>query len=314
MRVLASILCATGMAAAAALPAFAQHGAQWAGSRATAIVGRPSAAFRPAPHIYQPAPHIYPSAPMRGPIVEPEVAGPFHAPVMSRAYPRTAYPRTNDSEGGGRHDWRRRGHRRQDYGSNQWGRGGYQVPYFYSYSTYYVPSFWYPGLNSFDSFFNTDDYDAFFNEQPQGQAYPAGYGSWSNQYSDGVAGPEVPIASTMPPLMNDAYREPYQGDAGGGFRQAPAVAAAPPPPEIKPQAQAQRAAIAEPEPQPATTLIFKDGRPAEKVYSYVITPTTIYSFHGNRRDEIPVAAINIQATRAANRAAGVDFSIPSSTD
>jgi hypothetical protein len=65
-------------------------------------------------------------------------------------------------------------------------------------------------------------------------------------------------------------------------------------------------------PQPATTLVFKDGKPNEEVHNYVLTSTTLYGFDNGRRREIPLSELNLPATIAANRSAGVDFTLPGS--
>jgi hypothetical protein len=62
--------------------------------------------------------------------------------------------------------------------------------------------------------------------------------------------------------------------------------------------------------QPATVLIFKDGRPPEKVHNYALTGSTLYALDGDLRREIPLALLNVPATVETNRAAGVDFSLP----
>ncbi len=62
--------------------------------------------------------------------------------------------------------------------------------------------------------------------------------------------------------------------------------------------------------QPATILIFKDGRPPVKVHNYALTGSTLYDLDGELRKEIPLALLNVPATVEANRAAGVDFSLP----
>jgi hypothetical protein len=59
----------------------------------------------------------------------------------------------------------------------------------------------------------------------------------------------------------------------------------------------------------AVTLVFKDGRPAEKIRNYALTRTTLYVTDGRRR-EIPVAALDLTATEKANREAGVSFQLP----
>jgi hypothetical protein len=98
-------------------------------------------------------------------------------------------------------------------------------------------------------------------------------------------GPEPPA----PPVgANGApsFRPPYQGAYEAPFQAAPVHA------------------------QPATVLIFKDGRPPEKVHNYALTGTTLYALDGDLRQEIPLALLNLPATVETNRAAGVDFSLP----
>ena len=65
-------------------------------------------------------------------------------------------------------------------------------------------------------------------------------------------------------------------------------------------------------PQPATTLIFKDGRPPVQVHNYALTSNTLYALDGDSRQEIPLSLLNVPATVEANRAAGVDFALPTS--
>jgi hypothetical protein len=59
----------------------------------------------------------------------------------------------------------------------------------------------------------------------------------------------------------------------------------------------------------AVTLIFKDGRAPEKIYNYALTRTTLYVTDA-KRQEIPVAALDLAATEKVNRAAGVRFQLP----
>ena len=65
-------------------------------------------------------------------------------------------------------------------------------------------------------------------------------------------------------------------------------------------------------PQPATTLIFKDGRPPVEIHNYALTANTLYALDGDSRQEIPLSLLNVEATVEANRAAGVDFALPTS--
>jgi hypothetical protein len=102
-------------------------------------------------------------------------------------------------------------------------------------------------------------------------------------------GPEPP-ASPVGANGAPSFRPPYQGPYQGSFEapsQAPPVHA-----------------------QPATVLIFKDGRPPEKVHNYALTGSTLYALDGDLRQEIPLALLNLPATVETNRAAGVDFSLP----
>jgi hypothetical protein len=59
----------------------------------------------------------------------------------------------------------------------------------------------------------------------------------------------------------------------------------------------------------AVTLVFKDGRPAEKIHNYALTRTMLYVTDGRHR-EIAVADLDLAATEKANRAAGVSFQLP----
>jgi len=59
----------------------------------------------------------------------------------------------------------------------------------------------------------------------------------------------------------------------------------------------------------AITLVFKDGRAPEKIHNYALTRTTLYVTDG-RSQVIPVAALDLAATEQANRAAGVNFQLP----
>lgn len=57
------------------------------------------------------------------------------------------------------------------------------------------------------------------------------------------------------------------------------------------------------------TLVFNDGRRPERVYNYMLTPSAVYVLDGYRR-VIPFSELNLGATQAANREAGVRFLAP----
>lgn len=241
-----------------------------------------------------------------------------------------------------------RGYRSQGRHSRGGGRGNrsaYQSPYFYSYSTTFVPGIlnypfnvgsyggynlggypygYYPyGVYPYygpGAFAEQDDYDSFFNNQPSAsQGDAPGYGT-PGYGAPGYGAPQYDVGESAYPggqyaeypnaAVPSTYREPYYGPSSG---PAPRQQPAPPPvtSPAEPQAGTQTVAAADIEPQPATILVFKGGQPSRKIYNYVITSTAIYSFHGTRREEIPISAINVPATEAANRAEGVDFALPS---
>ena len=57
------------------------------------------------------------------------------------------------------------------------------------------------------------------------------------------------------------------------------------------------------------TIVFNDGRLAEQIHNYLLTPTTLYILDQHRQ-EIPIDSLDLAATEKVNRDAGVDFSLP----
>jgi hypothetical protein len=66
-----------------------------------------------------------------------------------------------------------------------------------------------------------------------------------------------------------------------------------------------------PDPADTVTLIFKDGRPPEQITSYLATRSTLTVINGRRHREIPLAELDLPATRKANLETGVTFDVPS---
>lgn len=64
-----------------------------------------------------------------------------------------------------------------------------------------------------------------------------------------------------------------------------------------------------PSSEDAVTLIFKDGRPPEKIHNYVLTQSTLYVNDSHRR-MIPTSQLDLVATEKVNREDGVDFQLP----
>ncbi len=61
---------------------------------------------------------------------------------------------------------------------------------------------------------------------------------------------------------------------------------------------------------PAVTLVFNNGRPPEKVSSYVLTGSSIFVAEPGHQRKIPIADLDLPATVEQNREAGVDFELP----
>jgi hypothetical protein len=79
----------------------------------------------------------------------------------------------------------------------------------------------------------------------------------------------------------------------------------------QPSAAAQAPAIP-PANEEAVTVIFKDGRPAEQIRNFILTPGTLY-VGGEHRREISVDQIDLVATARVNREAGVEFQLPAAS-
>lgn len=141
----------------------------------------------------------------------------------------------------------------------------------------------------------------------------AGY-TWLNPLGYGL-----PVASGG--LAYDNGQDSTSGPQQADYAEQPPADYAPEPPApqvadnalpmFRPpyQGQADTAPISA---QPATILIFKDGRPAVQVHSYALTANTLYALDGDSHKEIPLSLIDVQTTVEANRAAGVDFALPTS--
>jgi hypothetical protein len=61
---------------------------------------------------------------------------------------------------------------------------------------------------------------------------------------------------------------------------------------------------------PPVTLVFNNGRPPEKISSYVLTGSSIFVAEPGHQRKIPLADLDLPATIEQNREAGVDFELP----
>ena len=98
-------------------------------------------------------------------------------------------------------------------------------------------------------------------------------------------------------------------DASGGYDGQPLVQDQPVPggPYL-PYADQSRQPTASAS-EEAVTLVFKDGRPAEKIQNYILTQTTLYVLDQRRRI-IPTDQLDLDATAKVNHEAGVEFQLP----
>ncbi len=139
------------------------------------------------------------------------------------------------------------------------------------------------------------------NDPGYDPAYDGGYdsGSEDNGYYD------VGLAPDGSGVEADGSGPQEQGYAGQTADDAER------PVPYAPPARGRRSVAAQPTlyNSDAVTLVFKDGRPSEKIHNYALTRTTLYVTDG-RREEIPVALLDLAATEKANRAAGVPFDLP----
>jgi len=148
-------------------------------------------------------------------------------------------------------------------------------------------------------------------------AYPLGYyGAYDLLgYSTDVAPQTVyvpyPVYSDSDTGLAEQMRQQKLGMYAATQPAVPATSA--PYPNLAPgvdmsKPYPQRAPVAAaPEPeQPATVLIYRDGHQAE-VRNYAIVGQTLWIFSEERAQKVPLAQLDLDATRKINDARGVEF-------
>ena len=75
------------------------------------------------------------------------------------------------------------------------------------------------------------------------------------------------------------------------------------------QPPAQAASAAAPEPQDPTVLVFRDGRHLE-VRNYAIVGQMLWDFDAKSTQKIPLAELDLDATRKLNDERGMEFVVP----
>jgi hypothetical protein len=103
---------------------------------------------------------------------------------------------------------------------------------------------------------------------------------------------------------------PYQDQRYAPPRRAPYNPEPYPPPAQSNSAAQSAAAQSDGLDHPAVTLVFNDGRPPMQVHSYVLTGSSVVVAESGHQRVIPVADLDLPATVAQNREAGVDFELP----
>lgn len=179
-------------------------------------------------------------------------------------------------------------YRRERRGDRQFRRpyiSGYGYPFFYSYI---LPDW--VGLGPLGCY---QDFEIYGGDDADD------YGPWCDE-------PMAPDTGQPPIYGNDGY----YGDNGSESPDyapptiSPPNYAPPPPPDLPQQAPANEI---------VTTIVFKDGRPAERVHNYALTPSTLYVLDAHKQD-IPIGQIDLSATEKVNRAAGIEFQVPVSAE
>jgi hypothetical protein len=158
------------------------------------------------------------------------------------------------------------------------------------------------------------DYPLFYDDNfDQDDSTQSAYGPQT--YPDYGAGPETAQYPDQAPYTGSSgspYAEPY--NSGGEPTENPGASGAP----YRPSSQLPQQARAPYNPSSAhadslsdtpVTVVFKDGRPSEKIRNYLLTSTTL-TVLDQHRQEIPVNQIDLVATARINREAGVDFDVP----
>jgi hypothetical protein len=150
----------------------------------------------------------------------------------------------------------------------------YSAAYVYPYVVYPVSPL---------SYYNTYDYAA-VAAQPSYATYEYGYATGSGDV------PEMGLAEQMRQQNVGIYRKyPYSTE--------PSVATT-----------AQPAPAPEPE-RPPTVLVYRDGQRAE-IGNYAVVGQTLWIFSEDRAKKVPLAQLDLDATRKANDERGVEFAVP----
>ena len=106
---------------------------------------------------------------------------------------------------------------------------------------------------------------------------------------------------------------PYSADESVGLdtqmrQQHVGIYATPQPPAAQPPSATAQPAAPQPD-QPLTEIVYRDGRTVE-VQNYDIVGQTLWIFSEERAQKVPLTDLNLDATRKANDARGIEFALP----
>jgi hypothetical protein len=121
------------------------------------------------------------------------------------------------------------------------------------------------------------------------------------------AAPAPPDYAQQAPYAEGPYNQGYPPPPRAPYNSGDNPGAYPPPPQNSAQSTAAQSDGLD---HPAVTLVFNDGRPPMKVHSYVLTGSSVFVAESGHQRVIPVADLDLAATVAQNREAGVEFQLP----
>jgi hypothetical protein len=142
-----------------------------------------------------------------------------------------------------------------------------------------------------------------------GYPYPLlldpGFYDWNDSedssYAQNYASPENPGYGDEAPYADYGYQP---GVPGANVAPQPELENRPTPP------QTQAGSANSPSAQPPLMLFFKNGRAPEKIQNYMLTEKSLIDLDRQQYDEIPLKDVDVAETQQANRAAGIEFQIP----
>ncbi|HZD78033.1 MAG TPA: hypothetical protein VE218_13580 [Acidobacteriaceae bacterium] len=127
---------------------------------------------------------------------------------------------------------------------------------------------------------------------------------------DAVNGPEYGPENGPGGAYDEGAPPPYPGPYADQGYPPPPPPRAPHAPVGQPQQPNSAAEQSDGLDHPAVTLVFNDGRPPLQVHSYALTGSSVFVAEEGHQRVIPITDLDLPATIAQNREAGVDFELP----